>query len=654
MSAIATEDYEFDRFRIDAKRRFLLRDGEIVPVKPKIFDTLLVLTKSAGRIVTKDELIHAVWGDTIVEENNLTHNISVLRKVLGDNRGDHRYIVTIPGQGYRFVADVKTSNGESGDLVVAAKVSSSQILIKEETEIDDTAPRIKDVLEIRQPVRTRTLIVLPILLAVVVVSGFAYVYFRTLNKTNDSVGISTVRSVAVLPFKSIGTGGDDEYLQVGIVDALITRLSNVKRIAVKPTGAVRKYAAADQDPIVVGRELGVDAVLNGSVQKAGDRIRVVVQLVNIRDGSVLWGDTFDEKLADIFTVQDVISEHVAAALALSLSKEEKDRLTRRETSSPEAYQLYLQGRYYWNKRTQETARKSIEYFQQSIDLDPNYALAYAGIADSYIILGVYSALPPSEAFTKAKAMAQKALQLDESLAEAHTALAYVQFRYEWDWSAAEAEYRRAIELNPKYATAYQWESLNLAAVGRLDEAISEMARAEELDPLSPIINSNMEWVLYLAHRNDDAIAHCRKTLQIDPSFFATHKYLGLVYVQKGMYEQAIAEYLKARDLSPDDHHIVALIGHAYALSGQRDKARMILVELKEMAKQKYIQPWSIAMIYAGLADRDQAIAWLEKAYDDRSSYMVYLKVEPMLDNLRSDARFGDLLRRMHLLGSRPQ
>lgn len=647
MSATATENYEFDRFRIDTKRRFLLRDGEVVQVKPKVFDTLLVLTKSAGRIVTKDELIREVWGDTIVEENNLTHNISVLRKVLGESRGDHRYILTIPGRGYRFVADVKPSNDESGDLLVAAKFRSSQILIEEETEVDDTASRIpQNVLEVRRLVSPRTLIVLPILLAVV--SGFAYVYFRPPNKTNEPAGLATVRSLAVLPFKSIGAGGDDEYLQVGIVDALITRLSNIQRIAVKPTGAVRKYAAADQDPIVAGRELGVDAVLNGSVQKAGDRIRVVVQLVNVRDGSALWGETFDEKLADIFTVQDGISEHVAAALTLTLSKAEKDRLTRRETSSPEAYQLYLRGRYYWNKRTQETARKSIEYFQQSIDLDPNYALAYAGIADSYIILGVYSSLPPAEAFTKAKAMAQRALQLDESLAEAHAALAYVQFRYEWDWSGAEAEYRRAIELNPKYATAHQWAALNLAAVGRLDEAISEIRQAEELDPLSPIINSNMEWVLYLTRRNDDAIAHCQKTLAIDTSFFATHKYLGLAYVQKGMYQQGIAEYLKAKDLSPDDHHILALIGHAYALSGKRDKARKTLAELEEMAKQKYIQPWSIAMIYTGLGEKDQAIAWLEKAYEDRSSYMVYLKVEPMLDNLRSDSRFDDLLRRMRL------
>jgi len=571
----------------------------------------------------------------------------VLRKVLGENRGDHRYILTIPGRGYRFVADVKAFNGESTDLVMA-KFTRSEILIEDETQIDDIARgESVAVTANRRPVTTRTFTGLTVL-AILVISGVAYAYFRNLNKRSEPAGISAVRTLAVLPFKSIGAGGDDEYLQVGIADAVITRLSHVQRIAVKPTGAVRKYAAADQDAVTAGRELGVDAVLNGSVQKAGDRIRVVVQLVNVRDGSALWGETFDEKLADIFTVQDRISEQVSAALTLTLSKAEKDRLTRPETSSAEAYELYLKGRYYWNKRTQETAKKAVEYFQQAIDLDANYALAYAGIADSYIILGVYSALPPHEAFTKAKAMAQKALQLDDSLAEAHTALAYVKFRYEWDWSGAEAEYRRAIELNPNYATAYQWASLNLAAVGRLDAAISQIRRAEELDPLSPIINSNVEWVLYLARQNDDAIAHCRKTLEIDPSFFATHKYLGLLYVQKGMYEQGIGEYLKAKDLSPDDYHIVALIGHAYALSGQRDKARETLLELRELAKRKYVQPWSIALIYTGLGEKDQAMVWLEKAYDDRSSYMVYLKAEPMLDSLRSDSRFRDLLKRMEL------
>jgi tetratricopeptide (TPR) repeat protein len=293
-------------------------------------------------------------------------------------------------------------------------------------------------------------------------------------------------------------------------------------------------------------------------------------------------------------------------------------------------------------------KKGIEHFQEAIDLDPNYALAYAGIADSYIILGVYSSLPPAEAFTKAKPMALRALEINDALAEAHTSLAYVRFRREWNWSGAEAEYRRAIELNPNYATAYQWAALNLAAMGRLDEAIVEMKRAEAIDPLSLIINSNMEWVLYLARRNDDAIAHCRKTLQIDPSFFATHKYLGLMYVQREMYDQAITAYQKARDLSADDPHIISLVGHAYALAGRREKALEALDNLEELSNRRYVSPYSIALIYTGLGEKDQAFAWLEKAYDDRSGLMVYLKVEPMLDSLRSDTRFAELVHRIGL------
>jgi len=648
MSSVTSKNYEFDQFRVDAKHRFLIRNGEVVQLKPKVFETLMVLIESAGRIVTKDELMQAVWGDTIVEENNLTHNISVLRKILGEHPGDHRYILTIPGRGYRFVADVNALTGESSDLVVA-KFTHSQILIEDETRIDDSDSRsVKAAVLERRVINRRILAAALTVFATLVVSGLIFFYSRSSSSSNGPAPVVEIRTLAVLPFKSIGTASEDEYLQLGIVDAVIARLSNVKKITVRPTSAVLKYSASDQDPIAAGRELAVDAVLNGSVQKAGDRIRVVVQLVNVREGSALWGETFDEKLSDMFTVQDRISEHVADALTLSLSKAERERLTRPETSSPEAYQLYLKGRSYWNKRTQETAKRAIDYFQQAIDLDPNYALAYAGIADSYIILGVYSGLPAKEAFTKAKAMAEKALQLDASLAEAHTALAYVKFRYEWDWSAAEAEYRRAIELNPNYATAHQWFALNLAAVGRLDESISQMRRAEELDPLSLIINSNTEWVLYLARRNDDAIAHCRKTLVIDPSFFATHKYLGLLYMQKRMYEQAIAEYEKARDLSVDDPHIIALIGHSYALAGKLDRARAALKELKELAKRKYVQPYSIAVVYAGLGEKDQALAWLERAYDDRSSYVVYLKVEPIFDSLHSEPRFVDLIRRVGL------
>jgi len=523
----------------------------------------------------------------------------------------------------------REAGAQSGQAAVAAltgraarsTLSAESLIIEDEMHIDHTKPHIIDAAITKSSASFRSLAVVVAVFAFLALLWLAVTYSRNLIKPNPPADAFEVRTLAVLPFKAVGPDGNDEYMELGIADALITRLSNVKRLSVRPTGAVRKYIAAEQDAVAVGRELRVDAVLNGSVQRSGDGIRVMLQLVSVQDGSVLWAETFDEKFVDIFTVQDRISEHLAASLMLTLTKAERERLTRRETSSPQAFQFYVKGRYFWNKRTQETARKAIEYFQQAIELDPNYALAYVGIADSYIIIGVYSALPPNDAFPKAKEMALKALEIDNSLAEAHTSLAYVKFRYEWDWTGAEDEYRRAIELNPNYATAYQWAALNLAANGRLDEAISQMRRAEELDPLSPIINSNMEWVLYLARRKDDAIAHCQKTLEVDPSFFATHKYLGLLYVQKRMYEQAITEYQKARDLSPDDQHIIALIGHSYALSGKSDKAHATLAELKKMAKRRYIQPYSIALIYTGLGEKDQAMAWLEKGL--RGSIQLY-------------------------------
>jgi serine/threonine protein kinase/tetratricopeptide (TPR) repeat protein len=457
----------------------------------------------------------------------------------------------------------------------------------------------------------------------------------------------SIKTVAVLPLRSLDAN-EDQSLGLKLTDALIQRLGRLRQIVVRPTSSVQGYESKTLDPLAAGREQQVDVVLDGSFQREGERLRLRVQLLRVSDGQQLWAKAFDEQSADPFYLQDALADHAAQGLVPQLTGAERKLLARRDTENVEANRLYIEGRYYWNKRTQETAKRAIDCFQQAIDLDANYALAYAGLADSYIILGVYSGLPAQEAFTKAKAMAQKALLLDESLTEAHTALAYVKFRYDWDWPGAEDEYRRAIELNPNYATAYQWAALNLAAVGRLDEAISQMRRAEELDPLSLIINSNTEWVLYLARKNDEAIAHGRKTLEIDPSFFATHKYLGLLYMQKRMYEQAISEYQKARDLSVDDPHIIALIGHCYALAGKPDRARAALKELQELAKRRYVQPYSIAVIYTGLREKDQALAWLEKAYDDRSSYMVYLKVEPIFDSLHSEPRFKDLLQRLAL------
>ncbi|MDQ3667199.1 MAG: protein kinase [Acidobacteriota bacterium] len=484
-----------------------------------------------------------------------------------------------------------------------------------------------------------------ILLVLLLLVG-ARLLIRSTDSKPQAVSPS-IKTVAVLPLRSLDPN-EDQSLGLKLTDALIQRLGRLRQIVVRPTSSVQRYESKTLDPLAAGREQQVDFVLDGSFQRDGQRLRLRVQLLRVGDGQQLWAKALDEQSADPFYLQDALADQAAQALVPQLTGAERKLLARRDTENVEANRLYTEGRYYWNKRTQETAKRAIDYFQQAIDLDANYALAYAGLADSYIILGVYSGLPAQEAFTKAEAMAQKALQLDESLTEAHTALAYVKFRYDWDWPGAEDEYRRAIELNPNYATAYQWAALNLAAVGRLEEAISQTRRAEELDPLSLIINSNTEWVLYLARKNDEAIAHCRKTLEIDPSFFATHKYLGLLYVQKRMYEQAIAEYQKARDLSVDDPHIIALIGHCYALAGKPDRARAALKELQGLAKRRYVQPYSIAVIYTGLGEKDQALAWLEKAYDDRSSYMVYLKVEPIFDSLHSEPRFKDLLRRVAL------
>lgn len=482
-------------------------------------------------------------------------------------------------------------------------------------------------------------------LAALAVAVAAATYFYSLRS-----GGATIDSIAVMPFINVSGDPNTEYLSEGISESVNYSLSHLPNLKVMASTTVFRYKGRQIDARIVGRELGVSAVLTGKVVQRGDVLTVSAELVDARDNRLLWGGQYNRKVSDFFAIQEEISRQISDTLRLQISAEDQKRLSKRQTESTEAYQAYLKARYYWNKRTQEAVKKGIEHFQEAIDLDPNYALAYAGIADSYIILGVYSSLPPAEAFTKAKAMALKALEIDDALAEAHTSLAYVRFRHEWNWSGAEAEYRRAIELNPNYATAYQWAALNRAAVGRLDEAIAEMKRAEAIDPLSLIINSNMEWVLYLARRNDDAIAHCRETLQIDSSFFATHKYLGLMYVQKGMYDEAITEYQKARDLSADDPHLIALIGHAHALSERRDKAKEALADLKALSNRRYVSPYSIALIYAGLGERERepAFAWLEKAYEDRSSLMIYLKVEPMLDSLRSDPRFADLLHRIGL------
>jgi tetratricopeptide (TPR) repeat protein len=419
-------------------------------------------------------------------------------------------------------------------------------------------------------------------------------------------------------------------------------------LRVMARSTVFRYKGKESDPQKVGHDLGVRAVLAGRLLQRGDTLVIQTELVDVDSGSQLWGEQYNRKLADILAVQEDISREISERLRLRLTGGEKTRLAKRPTENIEAYQLYLKGRYCWNKRTEEGLRTAIEYFSEAIEKDPNYALAHAGLADSYIVLGEYSLLPAKEAFPRAREAATKALDLDDTLAEAHNALAAVKENYDWDWPGAEREYRRAIELNPGYATAHQWYGELLAELGRHEEALTEIKRAQQFDPLSLIINTTSGRILLYAGRDDLGIEQLRKTLEMDPNFAHAHFYLGWAYVRKGAFTEAIAEFQRAITLSPNIFRYKSGLVYAYARAGKSAEARKLLSELTEHSKRTYVSWYDFAAIYAGLGDKNQAFAFLEKPYEERDASLVQAKVYPLLDPLRSDPRFADLLHRIGL------
>jgi serine/threonine protein kinase/Tfp pilus assembly protein PilF len=459
---------------------------------------------------------------------------------------------------------------------------------------------------------------------------------------------AAIESIAVLPFQNRSTESDTEYLSDGLAESLIYRLSQLPKLKVSPTSSVSHYKGKEIDPVKVGQELGVNAVLSGRIVQRGDNLTISAELVDVRYNKLLWGEQYDRKMSDLLQTQREIAHEIVEKLKLKVSGEEKG-LAKHYTESNEAYQLYLRGRFYWNKRSEEGMQKSLEYFQQAIERDPNFALAYSGLADTYDLLGASDAsggMPPNEAMPKAKAAALKALEIDDTLAEAHVSLAHVKYYYDCDWAAAEREYKRAIELNPNYPTAHQWYAVYLMSAGRFDEALAQNRRAQELDPLSLPINMTLGWVLLNARQYDQSVEQLRKTLEMDPNFILTHHRLGLVYEQKGKYDEAIAEFRQVLNLSAGKPLGIAALAHAYALSGKRAEAQRTLAELQEISKRRYVSPASIALIYAALGDKDQAFAWLEKADKERDANLARLTVDPRFDSLRSDPRFVDLERRI--------
>ena len=586
---------EFGPFRMDTLRRLLLREGQLLPMPTRAFDMLLALVESGGNVITKDELMRRVWPDTVVGENNLTITISGLRKTLGENHSDHNYILTIPGTGYRFVAAVsELSPDQVGERLWTEKCGGR-------------TPQLK-----------------------------------------TAAGDTPIRSIAVLPFKSLAGQGCDPYLGSGLADAIITRLGNFRQLVVRPTSAVLRYASPRQDPIAAGRALAVDSVLDAHFQRLEDRIRLTLQFVRVHDGHQLWAETFDQRFTDLFSVQDIVSEHVAQALMLKLSDEEKKQLTKRYTVNTEAYQAYLYGRYFWNKRTAQSLKRAIEYFRQAIAQDPSYALAYAGLADCYNLLDYYGLQPPGESFPKAKEAGLQALRLDDSLAEAHVSMALLNAVYEWNWTAAEQEYKRAIEINPNYATAHQWYAEYLCAMGRDAAAQAEIAQALELDPLCLSANAARGAILYFGRYYTQAIAQLEKTLELDSNFWPAYWIFLWALVATERYQDALAQIEKAQAFSAGNARILGEIGFVQAACGNRSAAQRILVQLRELSKRTYVSSFNLAVIAAARDQKDEAFDALHRACEERSWDITYLNRDPKLDLLRADPRFVALVQKIGL------
>jgi DNA-binding winged helix-turn-helix (wHTH) protein/TolB-like protein/Tfp pilus assembly protein PilF len=664
----APASYSFGPFELDPVQRLLLRRGKPVSLAPKAVETLLFLVENSGRLVDKEELMQRVWPDTFVEEGNLTTNIHLLRKVLGKGTKGQEYIETIPRRGYRFTAEVKENPIEGEGLAVRADVKPGGV-IEERQELPPTtesqaqagvtaaiagisAPATEEAQRIVPKAGLGARPITQAVAAGILLLGLVVVWTRIRRQRGlePSEVKAGVRSIAVLPLKPLNSDPDDEYLGLGMADALITCLGNLHQVVVRPVGDVRKYANTEQDPIVAGRELKVDTVLEGSIQRMQDRMRVTVRALRVDDGVQLWGGEFDEKFSDVFAVEDSISKRVAGALALELTGDEQRRLSRRFTGNSEAYELYLRGRYFWNKGSGDGFKKGVGYFERAIQKDPKFALAYSGLADSYILMGSYShgQIPPREAMSKARAAAERALAIDDTLAEAHASLAFAKLNYDWDWLGAEKEFHRALELGPNDARTHHWYSNYLIAMGRTQEALAESRRALELSPTDVAINEHLGWAYLMARQYDEAIEHCRVTLELDPDFVQAHRVLSLADLYRGHYEVAISGLQKGVQSAGADPVALALLARAYALSGRAAEARHLLRELEELSKQRYVSPADIGVLYGDLGEKDEAFQWLGKAYDERSNFLINLKVDPALDSLRSDPRFAALAARIGL------
>jgi DNA-binding winged helix-turn-helix (wHTH) protein/Flp pilus assembly protein TadD len=551
-------------FRLDAARRVLWRDGEVVPLTPKALDVLAALTERAGAVVTKDELLKRVWPDTFVEEANLTVHVSALRKALGTQADGRPWIETVSRRGYRYVGPAPQAAG------------------------------------------------------------------------------ALTRSLAVLPFAALDPQSEGDHLGLGMADALITRLGRSGELLVRPTSAVIAYAGVRTEATRAGRDLSVDAVLEGKLQRAGDRVRVTAQLVRVADGITLWADTLDEPFTDLFRVQDALSTRLAGALAARLGG--AAGTAPRRTPDAEAYRAYLRGRYFWNKLTGPWLDRALAEFRAAVARDPAFAPAWAGLADTQVMLTLFGSTPAGEGWARAREAAERAVALDAGLSDAHVSLGYVRLFQDWDWTGAADELARAVALAPASAEAHQWYALLLGMSGRLPEALEEVARAQELDPLSLAVNTNAGLLLYLRQQYDPEVEAHRRTLELDPDYGPAHWALGLAYAQQGRHEEAIASHRRAVELWGGSAVMKAVLGRTYALAGRTDEARAILRELDAIPGEGMALSYHLAIVHTVLGETDRALERLADAASVHDHWLVWVKVDPVLEPLRADPRFEAIAR----------
>jgi TolB-like protein/DNA-binding winged helix-turn-helix (wHTH) protein len=629
----------FGPFEADLSSGELRKHSLKVKLQDQPFQVLALLLERPGEVVTREELRQKLWpADTFVDfDVGLNTAIKRLRDALGDTAESPRYVETLPRRGYRFIAQV--------DGLAAATPPSGPAQIPTDRYTRRAVSALVDAVLEAHGARTRWRVGAVVAGATALAMAVVLFSVPSLRQRVQGKTIPPkIQSLAVLPLENLSGDPAQEYFADGMTDALVTDLAQISSLRVISRTSVMRYKGTRKPLPDIAKELNVDGIVEGTVVRSAERVRVNVQLIQATTDRHVWASAYERSLGDVVVLQSEVAQAIANAIQVQLTPEEQARLARKQSVDPQAYEFYLKGRYFWNKRTDAAVRKSIDYFQQAIQRDPNYALAYAGIADAYV---VRTDLSPEEKFSKSKAMAKVALQMNETLAEAHNAMAMSLFSYDWDWAGAEKEFQRGIALNPNYAMAHQWYGQFQRAMGRQNWA-AEVKRAHELDPLSLVIAGG-DWYLE-SGQYDLAIEHLRKRLELDPDFALTYLLLGNVYARKGMYQDAIAQLQKGVQLSGGAPYYLSALGYTYGVSGKRDEALKILQQLTLLSKRRYVSPYEIARVYVGLGENDLAFDWLQKALVDRSSELVFLKVSRgiITDTMRSDPRYIELVRRIGL------